>query len=91
MPVWARSKFTELLLPTFGPTCYCGVMADKPQQIVVEFESGPVAFHCAIHGTVLRCPWRWMDCQATGTPDLNPRQSWPDWLDQSWRTKARGE
>ena len=31
---------------------------------------GKTVWFCAMHGTVSRCPFRWMTCEETDTPDL---------------------
>lgn len=45
------------------------------QDLLIQF-ADPVAWHCAIHGTVTRCPLKWMACDDP-TPALPPgRTRW---------------
>jgi len=66
-------------------------MHDTPQQALpIEFGNS-VAFHCALHGTVTRCPWRWMDCTLDETPDDWRTSFGGKWHDQGLQDNATGE
>lgn len=47
-----------------------------------EWPASPHPFHCAIHGTVTRCPFRYMFCDGPGA-DLADRPSLSDYLGPS--------
>jgi hypothetical protein len=68
--------------------CEAELVSETSQRLLVDFESEPVAFRCAIHGTVTRCPFKWMSCESSDTPDLNQILAEFDWLNQSSKTDA---
>lgn len=45
------------------------------QPLLIDAES-PVGFHCAIHGTVTRCPYTFMACTDTEPPQGRWHPSW---------------
>lgn len=40
-------------------------MVDASLDLIVEEVA---AWHCALHGTMTRCPWPYMDCTQPGDP-----------------------
>lgn len=62
------------------------VQQQSLKALVVE-EGAEVAFHCAIHGTVTKCPLVYMSCEASDTPDLTTIRHLPKEVLEQWRER----
>ena len=57
-------------------------MDDGAQLRLVVADGGSTFWHCAIHGTTDHCPFRWMSCEETDTPEAyEPERAHRPWLD----------
>jgi len=55
------------------------------------FETGSKAvWHCALHGTVSRCPWLYMSCEGTDTPEEELERTGGEFLHPPVRGEWQG-
>lgn len=50
-------------------------MLGEQQSNLGVLPGGGAAWHCAMHGTVTKCPFVYMSCEETDTPDHTPTYS----------------